>query len=141
MRLLNSSWSLLLLLSTVTACSPKPKAAEFTKELKTVTSWAATVHLVGDSWLRDTIPTTYAKQTLQKTQQELQKETHTLAKVTPERDRMKVSEQLQRLRHTVREMTVAVERKNRNMMNQQLQLLSSQEQALNALLGAKGGQS
>lgn len=139
MRVLNF-WGLLLLLSTVAACSPKQKASELTKELKTVTSWAATAHMVGDSWLRDTVPTAYAKQTLQRTQKELQKETSSLEKVAPARDRTKVLEQLQRLGYTVREMTVAVERKDRYIMTQQIQQLSTQEQAFNVLVGAIGGQ-
>jgi len=34
--------------------------------------------MVGDAWLRGGVPTVYAKQTLQKAQQELQKEIDTL---------------------------------------------------------------
>ncbi|HEY9599845.1 MAG TPA: hypothetical protein V6D33_19460 [Cyanophyceae cyanobacterium] len=139
MRSLNV-WGLLLLLSTVTACSSKPSAKELTKELKTVESWTQTAHMVGDSWVRETVPTPYAKQTLQKTQKELHNETDTLNKVAPTQDRKTVMEQVQRLEYTIGEMTTAVKQNDRKVMTQQLQQLSTQEQAMKALIGRKGGQ-
>lgn len=42
----------LLLLPLFTACSSQSSASELTKELQTVTSWAATAQMVGDAWTR-----------------------------------------------------------------------------------------
>lgn len=140
MRSLNS-WSLLLLLSTLTACSTKPSADKLTKELQTVESWAVTAHMVGDSWLRGAVPTFYAKQTLQTAQEELQKETTTLTKVAPVQDRTKVINQLQRIENAIGQMVTAVEQKDRSAMAQKIQQLSTQEQAIKRLVQTTGGQS
>lgn len=133
-------FSVLLLLSTVTACSSQPSADKLAKELQTVTSWAATAHMVGDSWLRGTVPTVYAKQTLQTAQEELQKETSALAKAAPVGDRTQVLAQLERLKYTLRQMAATVEQKDRSGLTQQVQQLALQEQALKRLVPTPGRQ-
>lgn len=140
MRSLNS-WSLLLFLSTVTACSTQPSVDKLAKELKTVASWAATTHMVGDAWLRGRVPTAYAKRTLQSAQKELQKETNTLAKVAPAPDRTKALAQLEHLKYSIKQMTAAIEHEDRQAMTQQIQQLSSQEQGLSKLARTTGEQS
>lgn len=63
---------LLLTLFTV-ACSSKASTSELKEELQKVSSWAATGQMIGNAWIRNAVPTTYAKQTLIKTEEELQK--------------------------------------------------------------------
>lgn len=130
----------LLLLATVTACSHKPSAAQLAKELETAASWTATAHMVGEEWLKASIPTAYTKQTLQTTQEEFRKEVETIAKVAPAQDRSTVQKQLQGIEQTLGEITKAVEQSDRPMLTQHLQQLSTQEQALDRLIQATGGQ-
>jgi uncharacterized metal-binding protein len=73
--LLNNIGSSLLLLTLMTACSGKSEADKLTKELQTVTSWAATAEMTGEAWIQGNVPTAYAKQTLSTAQKKLHKQT------------------------------------------------------------------
>lgn len=146
MRSLNRwGWNgVLLLLSAVatcvTACSAQPSAEQLTKELETVASWTATAHMVGEAWLKQSVPTVYASQTLETVQEEFGKEAETVAKVAPAQDRTKAQTQLRGIEQTVDEMTKAVEHDDRPTLTQRLQKLSAQEQALTDWIKATGGQ-
>lgn len=133
-------WGLLLLISTVTACSTKPSAAQLVKELKTAASWTATAHMVGDEWLKASVPTAYTRQTLQTTQEEFHKEVETIAKVAPAQNQTAVQKQLQGIEQTLGQITKAVEQSDRPMLAQHLQQLSTQEQALDRLINATSDQ-
>lgn len=135
------SVSLLLLLTILGGCSSKSSSDELNKELQTVQSWAATAHLVGDTWLRGDVPTAYAKRTLSTTQKELQNELNNLSQKAPPQSRSTLIAQLQRLQGTVQEMSKAVELKNSTAMKQQIQELSTEEQALGKLFKTAGGKS
>ncbi|HEY9672163.1 MAG TPA: hypothetical protein V6D11_12005 [Waterburya sp.] len=134
------SASLLLVLTILSACSSKSSADEVTKELQSVKSWAATAHLVGDSWIRKDVPTAYAKQTLSKAQQELQKEQDNLSQKAPPQSRAMFIAQVQHLQATVAHMSEAVEEKNSQAMSQELQQLSAQEQSVSTLAKTAGVQ-
>lgn len=71
---------LLLTLFTV-ACSSKASSKELKEESEKVSSWAATGQMIGNAWIRDAVPTTYAKQTLIKAESELQKSADKIAKM------------------------------------------------------------
>ena len=133
MRSLHSG-ILLLLLIILSACSSKySEVDELAKDLKTVTSWAATANMTGDAWIRGNVPTVYAKQALQKAQQEIIKETVTLDKEVPAQNHRQLLEQLKNLQQTVGQMSTAVEQENRTIVAQQIQQLLIEKQALNAL--------
>lgn len=136
-----SIWKLVLLIFTTTACSVQPSTKSLIKELKTVTSWAATAHLVADFWLQDNVPNAYAKQTLQTTENNLKQEIKTLAKVTPEQNRNKILNSVQQLQQTVRDMETAVAQKDRNTLSQKIQQLSAQEQVIHGLIKGTGEES
>lgn len=123
-------WQLALLLTTLTACSAPSAAEKRTKELETVASWVATAHMVGDAWLQNAVPAVYAQQTLHSTQQELHKETDAIAKVTSTQERSQVLAKLQRLEQTIGQMSTAVAQNNRPHLQQQLQQLTVQQQAI-----------
>jgi hypothetical protein len=74
---------LLLTLFTV-GCSSKASMKELKEESQKVYSWAATGQMIGNAWIRDAVPTTYAKQTLIKAQEELQKSADKIEKMQPE---------------------------------------------------------
>lgn len=131
----------LLLLTLLTACSSKFSADDLSKELETVTSWAATAQMVGEAWIHRSVPTVYAKQTLSKAQEKLHKETDTLAhSSTNPRQRDSILQHLQRLESTVSQMSMAIEQKDHTAMTQQLKQLATQEQTLKALAKTAGGQ-
>jgi len=134
------SASLLLLLTILSGCSRKSSADELTKELQTVKSWAATAHLVGDTWIRGDVPTAYAKRTLSTTQKELQKEKDNLSQKAPPQSRAMLVAQLQHIQATVEQMSKAVEQKDSKTMNQQIQELSAQEQSISTLAKTAGVQ-
>lgn len=144
MQLLNRRrWSgrLLFLLSTmVVACSAKPSVDRLAKELKTVASWTATAHMVGDEWLKDAVPKVYAKQTLQAVQDELSKEAKAVVAVAPASDRTTVQKQLQSIEQSLDQMAKDVEQDDRATLAQDLKRLSTQEQALAQWIKARGGQ-
>jgi len=129
----------LLLLLLLTACSSKSSADDLTKELQTVTSWAATAQMVGDAWSHGNVPTLYAKQTLSKAQQKLHQETDTLAHSSTLTQHRTLLAQLQRLASIVGQMSIAVEQKDHVAMSQYLKQLSTQEQTLSTLAKTAGG--
>lgn len=140
MQLIHSS-GLLLLLTLLTACSSKSSSEELTKELQTVSSWTATAHMVGDAWVRGSVPTAYAKQTLSTAQQELQKESDTLAQLSiSPTQRPTLLENLHRLEQTVGQMSTAVEQADRTAMTQEIQKLSLAEQKVKKFAQSKGMQ-
>ncbi len=133
--------SFFLLLKFLIACSSQSSADELAKELQTVKSWTATAHMVGDLWTHGDVPTTYAKQTLEKTQEELKNETDTLSKLSIEPSQHStVLEHLKSLEDTVSQMSKAVEQKDAQAMTQQIQQLSTQEQTIDKLVKTAGGQ-
>lgn len=132
--------NLLLLLTLLTACSSKSSGDDFSKELETVTSWAATAQMVGDAWIHDKVPTAYAYQTLSKAQKKLQEETEKLAHSSTDPKQHNIIQNIQRLESTVGQMSKAVEQKDCNAITKQLKQLSTQQQTLNTLAKTAGGQ-
>lgn len=132
-----------LLLTMLTACTQSP-TDELATELQTVESWTATAHMAGDAWVRSAVPTAYTKQTLQTAQKELKKEADTVVQLQPAPDttpsRAALLKELQHLEQMLEQMSAAVEREDRTAMAEQLRQLVAEEQAINALAKAAGGQ-
>lgn len=137
----------LLLLTVLTACSGT-EADKLTKELQTVSSWAATAEMTGEAWMQGNVPTAYAKQTLSTAQKKLHKQTETIAQLSYDPKQLsRILEHLQLLESTVAQMSTAVEQKDRTALarldadiTQQLQQLSSQKQSIKTLAKTAGGQ-
>ena len=129
-RILLSNYLLLLTLLSV-SCSSNPDE-DLSKELKTVSSWAATAHMVGDASIKGTMPAAYAKETLKKSREKLQEETDKLSK-SPAAQEQKVLETLQQLQKIIAQMSTAVEHKDNKEIATQLDLLSKQEKTLRNL--------
>lgn len=138
---LNKIAGSLLLLTVLTACSGKSEADKLTKELQTVTSWAATAEMTGEAWMQGNVPTTFAKQTLFSALQKLHKETETIAQLSYDpTQRRTILEHLQILESTVGQMSIAVEQEDRIAIANQLQQLSTQKQKIIILANTAGGQ-
>ncbi|MDF5733156.1 MAG: hypothetical protein PUP92_35510, partial [Rhizonema sp. PD38] len=113
------------------SCSSNPYE-DLSKELKTVSSWAATAHMVGEASIRGTVSTAYAKETLKKSREKLQEQTDKLSK-SPEARHNKVLEPLQQLQKTISQMSIAVEQKDNKAIATQLEHLSRQEKTIRTL--------
>ncbi|MDF5715547.1 MAG: hypothetical protein PUP93_17115, partial [Rhizonema sp. NSF051] len=113
------------------SCSSNPNE-DLSKELKIVSSWAATAHMVGEASIRGTVPTAYAKETLKKSREKLQEETDKLSK-SPEAQEQKILESLQQLQKTISQMSIAVEQKDNKEIATQLEHLSRQEKTIRTL--------
>jgi FlaA1/EpsC-like NDP-sugar epimerase len=139
--LLNKIGGALLLLTLLSACSSKSSTSKLTKELQTVTSWAATAEMTGDAWIRGNVPTVYAKQTLSTTLEKLHKETEKIAQSSSDpTQRRTILDHLQRLESTVGQMSRAVEQKDRTATTQKLRQLSTQKQTISTFATVAGGQ-
>jgi TolA-binding protein len=131
-----------LLLGLLTSCS-NHSSAQLSKELQTVTSWAATANMVDHTWIQGAVPTVYAKQTLQTAQQELQKEISTLREpqsfTATKQNRVALLEHLHRLQQILEQMSTTVDQGNSTAMPQQLRQLSMEAQKIDMLAKAIGG--
>ncbi|OKH50370.1 hypothetical protein NIES2101_19515 [Calothrix sp. HK-06] len=135
-------WASSLVLLLLTACTSKSSTNDVSKELRSVKSWAATAHMVGDAWKRGAVPTAYAKQTLKKTQEELKKETDSLSKSSiDEEKRASILKSLFSLQTTLTQMSTSIEHKSYKALTQEIQQLSAQEQNMTKLAQTASGQS
>lgn len=137
---LNKIAGSLLLLTVLSACSGT-EADKLTKELQTVTSWAATAEMTSEAWMQGNVPTAFAKQTLSTAQKKLHKQTETIAQLSYDPTRLsRILEHLQSLESTVGQISTAVEQEDRIAIAQQLQQLSIQQQTVIILANTAGKQ-
>lgn len=129
----------LLLLASLAACSAQSSTQLVAKQLKTVQSWTATAHTVGDAWMRGDVPPAYAKQTLKKAKEELRKQTDKLEKNSGATN-TGMQEKLKHIENTVGRMSVAVEKKDRTAMSQYIRELATQEQRISTLAKIASGE-
>jgi hypothetical protein len=98
---------LYVLCFSFTACGDASTA----QALQTVTSWAATAHLVGDAWMAHAVPQAYVVQTLRHARRQLHTQRRTLEShppSAPAEARAALAGHLQSLEHTVHQMLTAV---------------------------------
>lgn len=128
----------LLPLTLLTACS-KAAPDRLTEELQTVKSWTATSKMVADAWVRGAVPKVYAKQTLNKAQQEFQTETDNIAQIEsstaiPQSYKLALLGHIKRLAKITEQMSTAVEQENYSVVSQRLGDLSQEGQTLDSQL-------
>ncbi|MEG4024179.1 hypothetical protein [Microcoleus sp. S13C4] len=124
--------SLLLVLA---GCSQSSSHDKLVKTLKTVESWTATARMVGETWQQGSIPDLYAQQTLEKSQQEISKETKDLT------DPPALPRQIYQLQQTLQQMTTAVKQHRKAEIATPLVQLATEQQQLETLLKAQGDRS
>jgi len=130
--------ALLLLTLFTVACSSKVSTKELKEESQKVSSWAATGQMIGNAWIHDAVPTIYAKQTLTKAQEELQKEADKIEKMQPEtaaqeQYKSNILKYSQKEKTISEKMSRAVAEKNKSAMKVQLAKLSSDRAELQQL--------
>ena len=129
---------LLLLTLFTMACSSKASTKELKKESQKVSSWAATGQMIGNAWIRDAVPTIYAKQTLIKAEEELQKEADKIEKMQPEtaaqeQYKSKILKYSKLEKIISEKMSIAVAEKNKSAVKIQLAKLESDRAELQQL--------
>lgn len=120
------------------ACSSKASSKELKEESEKVSSWAATGQMIGNAWIRDAVPTTYAKQTLIKAESELQKSADKIEKMQPEtaaqkQYKSKILEHSKVGKIISEKMSIAVDEKNKSAVKVQLAKLESDRAELQKL--------
>ncbi|WP_333257534.1 hypothetical protein [Microcoleus sp. S13_C5] len=91
--------------------------------------------MVGETWQQGSIPDLYAQQTLEKSQQEIAKETKDLT------DPPTLPRQIYQLQQTLQQMTTAVKQHRKAEIATPLVQLATEQQQLEALLKAQGDRS
>lgn len=126
-----------LLLFVPVACSQPSSDAVLTQHLQTVNSWTATAQMVAESWEQGSVPQRYAKQTLEKTQQEIAKETEALFKEQPQAQ-SQLAPSLQHLQQTIQQLSTAVGQPETAAIAAPLKQLLTDEQQLQTLIKVQG---
>ncbi|MBA3882841.1 MAG: hypothetical protein H0X73_09040 [Chthoniobacterales bacterium] len=100
--------------------------------MQTATSWAATAQMAGEAWVRRAVPTHYAGRTIDTAVETLSETRETLEQSPsiPPDQRVKAREHLQNLAATIEEMRKAIRSGDRARVQEQVQQLTAQKQAL-----------
>ncbi|MDZ8222415.1 hypothetical protein [Nostoc sp. ChiVER01] len=135
---LESVINCLLILTLLASCSGKTSVEDMDKEAQNISSWVATVNMVGDAWIRNVIPNNYAEQTLKKATEELQKEKDKIDKIklskdVTQDDKSVLLGEVIQLTNKTEAMSRAVGQKNRLEVQQKLGELAIEERSLNKL--------
>lgn len=125
-----------LLLFVPIACSQPSSSEVLTQHLQSVNSWTATARMVAESWAQGSVPQHYAKQTLEKTQQEIAKDTESLFKEQPQA-RSQLAPSLQHLQQTIQQLSIAVDQPEKAAIATPLTQLIAEEQQLQSLINAQ----
>jgi hypothetical protein len=134
---------LVAVLCCVASCSSsKDPAKETKKEAEAFASWAATIHLLADGWLKGAAPNAYVGPTLRTVRETLRKQSEKLRSSSkiPTATRARLQESLTRLDRALGEMSGAVERGDSAAVARYAESVVSEEGALNAIAHAASGQ-
>lgn len=121
--------SLLASLSLVlTACSQTTPQEKIVKALESIQSWTATAQMVGETWQQGDISTTYAQQTLEKSQQEIAKETKGINVPSA------IAIQIDHLQQTLQQMNTDLKQEHRSEIAVEIQQLAKESQQIDAFI-------
>jgi hypothetical protein len=124
----------LLSLSLSAACAQDPQK-EIRQEAQTLSSWAATLRLVGDSWREGSVPTPYAKKAIEAARATLRDELKTIqgSSTIPADARAALSERARSLDALGDAMSRAVQGEDRAATEQLAGSLTQEQQLLGSL--------
>jgi hypothetical protein len=123
------------------ACAQDPQK-ETKQELQTLSSWAATLHLLADSWREGSVPTSYATKTLENAREALRQESQraqSSSSLAPDA-RSSLVAHSQSLDAQAGELASAVQREDRSAVPPLANALVQEEQTLAALAQKAGAQ-
>jgi hypothetical protein len=127
-------------LSLSAACSRDPQK-EISREAQTLASWAATLHMIGDSWREGSVPGRYAEKTIIEVREALREEGKTIneSSTLPADARAAVSDHARKLDALASGMRESVT-SNPAAMPQEIETLAQEEQSLRDLAQKAGAQ-
>jgi hypothetical protein len=122
------------------SCAQDPQK-EIRQEAQTLASWAATLHMVGDSWREGSVPGRYAEKTIIEVRESLREEGKTIneSSTLPADARAALSDHAGKLDALASGMRESVT-SNPASMPQDIEMLSQEEQALRDLAQRAGAQ-
>jgi hypothetical protein len=125
---------------SVSSCAQDPQK-ETRQEAQTLASWAATLHMVGDSWREGSVPGRYAEKTIIEVRESLREEGKTIneSSTLPADARAALSDHEQKLDTLAGRMREVVT-SNPASMPQAVEALAQEEQSLKDLAQRAGAQ-
>ncbi|MEH2071854.1 MAG: hypothetical protein V7K47_27520 [Nostoc sp.] len=108
------------------------------KEIESVSSWAATVQMVANAWLKSNVPKKYAQQTLNKAQTEFLSEKKKISQIKPSTNIIQQHQSLivtnvSQLANQTEKMSKAIAQNNYSQVQQELKELEIEMQKINKL--------
>ncbi|HKC65758.1 MAG TPA: hypothetical protein VKB86_19100 [Pyrinomonadaceae bacterium] len=142
MQTLQKSVRTLIFAALILLAGCSSSSDKLTKELKTISSWAATSQMVGEALMSGKVPEAYAKRTLEIAEQNLQNESKTLEKSSdiPNDERAEVQAKINRIQQVVGQMKSAVEGKDQSALSQLIGQLMIEEQGVKSSIKNVSGQ-
>ena len=131
----------LLLLLALTCCTRSP-ADRLKTELQTITSWTATARMVGEAWLKGTVPHAYAARTLRTAQVSLEDEARTIQEQPQGKGELQASlaNQVRGISQVIDKMRAAIESRDAQTLDGLLKQLLAEEQKIKGLASSGGVQ-
>ncbi|HEU4565690.1 MAG TPA: hypothetical protein VFS05_13610 [Gemmatimonadaceae bacterium] len=121
----------------LTSCSSVEPRERVRKELESAASWSATARMIGQMWLRDAVPTVYARRALASTMQSLrQSEERITREAVPVAARDSITAALAPVEAGVDAMRAAVEKGDRAAVQARLRELDAAGERLKAMSGS-----
>jgi hypothetical protein len=126
---------------SATSCAQDPQK-ETRQEAQTLASWAATLHMVGDSWREGSVPSQYARKTFHETRKVLQKELKSLqeSSTMPADARAALAEHAQKLDGLAGAMWEEVQTGDPTFTPKMIEQAAQEEQSLKNLAQQAGAQ-
>jgi hypothetical protein len=130
-----------LLSLSAASCAQDPQK-ETRQEAQTLASWAATLHLVGESWREGSVPSQYARKTFHEIRKVLQKELKSIqeSSTMPADERAALAEHAQKLDGLTGAMWEEVQTGDPTFTSKMIEQAAQEEQLLKDLAQKAGAQ-
>jgi len=128
----------LFILTLLTSCNQSNNKEDLHQEIQSVSSWAATVQMVGNAWLKGNVPSKYAQQTLNKSQSQLVQEKNKIFQIKPQTNiahsyQSSLLNNVNQLTSQTGNISQAIDQNNHSLAQQELTKLETQLQKLHQL--------
>ncbi|WP_138502528.1 hypothetical protein [Nostoc sp. PA-18-2419] len=122
----------------MTSCNSANPKEDLSKEVQSVSSWAATAQMVTNAWLKSNVPKKYAQQTLNKAQTEFLSEKKKISQIKSSTNVIQQHQSLivtniSQLATQTEKMSKAIAQNNHSQVQQQLKVLEIEVQKINQL--------
>lgn len=127
---------------TFSSCGSQSSTQQLKDEMRTQKSWAATLRMIGESWLSGAVPATYTRKALENVAQAIGKERKTISESStlPVEQRTELVNRAQSLEETASQMRQATEQGDRTAFQQQMERVKRDEEAIGKSLAENPGE-